>query len=289
MIGFTEAILLAIFIYWGWDTCLAINEETTDSDKTPGRAAVISTVVLLATYTLVTVAALAYAGAGDTGLGLANEDIADDVFSPLADSVLGSWAWVVLLAIVVSAASSTQTTILPTARGTLAMAAYKALPRQFGTVHPVYKTPSFSTLVMGVVASVYYIGLTIISDNILADSILSLGLAIASTTQFAFSCVRYFRKQIFTSARSFLILGLVPLLGGLMLTAAFIKSAIDMTDPEYGYTVLFGVGGAFVLGIGVLLLGVVLMMAWYATQESKPFFNGETLNDETPVLVPENE
>jgi amino acid transporter len=288
--GFTEAILLAIFIYWGWDTCLAINEETTDSDKTPGRAAVISTVLLLATYTLVTVAALAYAGAGDTGLGLANEDIADDVFSPLADSVLGSWAWVVLLAIVVSAASSTQTTILPTARGTLAMAAYKALPRQFGTVHPVYKTPSFSTLVMGVVASVYYIGLTIISDNILADSILSLGLAIAFYyAVVAFSCVRYFRKQIFTSARSFLILGLVPLLGGLMLTAAFIKSAIDMTDPEYGYTVLFGVGGAFVLGIGVLLLGVVLMMAWYATQESKPFFNGETLNDETPVLVPEDE
>ena len=74
-----------------------------------------------------------------------------------------------------------------------------------------------------------------------------------------------------------------------MLTAAFIQSAIDMTDPEYGYTVLFGIGGAFVLGIGALLLGVVLMMAWYTTQESKPFFNGETLNDETPVLVPEDE
>jgi amino acid transporter len=202
--------------------------------------------------------------------------------------VLGSWAWVVLLAIVISAASSTQTTILPTARGTLAMAAYKALPRRFSTVHPVYKTPSFSTLVMGVVAIVYYVGLTIISDNILADSILSLGLAIAFYyAVVAFSCVRYFRRQIFTSARNFLVLGLLPLLGGLMLTAAFIKSAIDMTDPEYGYTVLFGVGGAFVLGIGVLLLGVVLMIAWYATQESKPFFNGETLNDETPVLVPD--
>ena len=143
---------------------------------------------------------------------------------------------------------------------------------------------------MGVVAIVYYVGLTIISDNILADSILSLGLAIAFYyAVVAFSCVRYFRRQIFTSARNFFFLGLLPLLGGLMLTAAFIKSAIDMTDPEYGYTVLFGIGGAFVLGIGALLLGVVLMMAWYTTQESKPFFNGETLNDETPVLVPEDE
>ena len=94
--------------------------------------------------------------------------------------------------------------------------------------------------------------------------------------------MRYFRRQIFTSTRNFFFL---LLLGGLMLTAAFIKSAIDMTDPEHGYTVLFGIGGAFVLGIGSLLLGVLLMMAWYASQESKPFFNGETLNDETPVLV----
>jgi amino acid transporter len=155
-------------------------------------------------------------------------------------------------------------------------------------VHPVYKTPSFSTLVMGFVAIVYYVGLTIISDNILADSILSLGLAISFYYAIvAYSCVWYFRRQIFSSAHSFFILGLLPLLGALMLTGAFIKSAYDMLDPEYGYTVLFGVGGAFVLGIGALLLGVVLMFAWYLTRESKPFFHGETLNDETPVLVPE--
>ena len=53
----------------------------------------------------------------------------------------------------ISAISSTQTTILPTARGTLAMAVYKALPARFGRVHPRFKTPGFSTLVMGVVAS----------------------------------------------------------------------------------------------------------------------------------------
>jgi hypothetical protein len=51
--------------------------------------------------------------------------------------------------------------------------------------------------------------------------------------------------------------------------------------------VLFGVGGAFVLGTGALLLGVVLMMAWYLTAAGKPFFRGETLSRETPVLVPD--
>ena len=42
------AMLTAIFIYWGWDTAVSINEETKDPEKTPGRAAVISTLLLLA-------------------------------------------------------------------------------------------------------------------------------------------------------------------------------------------------------------------------------------------------
>ncbi len=288
--SFTEAILLAIFIYWGWDTCLAINEETEGKDRVPGQAAVLSTVLLLVTYVVVTVAALAYGGPGDSGLGLANEDNAEDVFSALSDSVLGSWSWLVFLAIVVSAVSSTQTTILPTARGTLAMGAYKALPRRFTDVHPRYKTPTVSTIVMGVVAIVYYVGLTIVSENILADTILSLGLAIAFYYGItAFSCVWYFRHTLLDSWRSFVFRGLLPLLGGLMLLAAFVKSAIDAADPDYGFTVLFDIGGVFVLGIGALLLGVVLMMAWYLTETSRPFFNGETLNRDTPVKVHEDD
>jgi amino acid transporter len=43
-------VILCIFIYWGWDSCLAVTEETKDADKTPGRAALISTVILLFPY-----------------------------------------------------------------------------------------------------------------------------------------------------------------------------------------------------------------------------------------------
>ena len=42
-----SGLLLAIFIYWGWDTAVSVNEETEDSTRTPGRAAVVSTVLLL--------------------------------------------------------------------------------------------------------------------------------------------------------------------------------------------------------------------------------------------------
>jgi hypothetical protein len=66
-----------------------------------------------------------------------------------------------VVAVLISAVSSTQTTILPTARGTLAMGVYRALPARFKDVHPVYKTPSFSTIVGGTVAICYYVGMTL--------------------------------------------------------------------------------------------------------------------------------
>ena len=36
-----------LFIYWGWDSAVAVNEETKDPARTPGRAAIISTVMLV--------------------------------------------------------------------------------------------------------------------------------------------------------------------------------------------------------------------------------------------------
>jgi amino acid transporter len=288
--GFTEAILLALFIYWGWDTCLALNEETKDPKRIPGRAALLTTVILLVTYVTVTVAAMMYAGLGTNGTGLGNEANADDFFLAIKDGLLGPFGWVLVVAVLISAVSSTQTTILPTARGTLSMAAYKALPRRFASVHPQYKTPSFSTLVMGVVASLYYIGMTLISDNILQDSILSLGLAIAFYYGITgYACVWYFRKDLFQSGRDFFYKGLLPLLGALMLTYAFVQSAIDMYDVDYGYSgSLLGIGSTFVLGIGALAFGVLLMLIWFAFPRSKPFFRGDTLNRDSEVLVPDD-
>src|SRR5450631_1441917 len=55
------AVLLAVFIYWGWDTAVSVNEETANPEVTPGRAAIISTLLLLATYAIVTVATASFA------------------------------------------------------------------------------------------------------------------------------------------------------------------------------------------------------------------------------------
>jgi hypothetical protein len=101
----------------------------------------------------------------------------------------------------------------------------------------------------------------------------------------AFSCVWYFRRTLFSSARHFFMRGLLPLLGGIGMAVAFIISARDMLDPEYGFTAFGPLGGVFVIGVGMLALGVPLMIA--CAVRFRAFFRGETLNEDTPILVPE--
>ncbi|BBX04268.1 amino acid transporter [Mycolicibacterium moriokaense] len=281
-----QAIILCIFIYWGWDACLAVGEETKDPGRTPGIAAVITTLILVCTYVLVAYAVQSFSGFGYVGIGLNNPMNTDDVLTVLGKPVAGTIAAsLLLLTVSISALSSTQTTILPTARGTLSMAVYEAIPKRFARVHPRYMTPAFGTIVMGLAALFFYLLLTFLSENALADSVASLGLAVAFYYGItAFSCVWYFRRTLFSSARNLFFRGVFPLLGGLAMTFAFGISAKDMIAPDYGYTAFGPIGGVFVLGVGMLVLGIPLMLACFAFG-TKRFFRGETLTAETEVKV----
>ena len=280
------ATLIAVFIYWGWDTAVSVNEETANPEKTPGRAAIISTVLLVVTYATVSVATVAFAGTGESGLGLANPDNADDVFAAIGPTVFGDsgagrlMEVLLILSVLSSASASTQTTILPTARTSLAMGAFQALPSSFAKIHPRYLTPTVSTIWMGAVSIVFYVGMTLVSENVLADSIAAVGLMIAFYYGLTgFAAVWFYRHHLFDSLRDFLMKGLWPFLGGVMLLTAFVIASYQYAQPDYGYTTLWGVGGVFVLGIGSLLLGVILMYVWNAMAPA--FFRGETLPKRT--------
>ncbi len=255
----SAGVLLAVFIYWGWDTAVACNEETRDAERTPGRAAILSTLGLLAIYLLVTVACQAFGGLAV----LTDEDNQGDVLAVLGDEVLGSvFGKVLIIAVLTSAAASTQTTILPTARTTLSMAARRAIPTVFRRMHPRYQTPTWSTVGMGVASVVFYVGLAAISGNVLADSIAALGLLIAFYYALTgFACVWHFRRDLTAGVRPFVVRGLLPFAGAAILTVCFAKSAHDMWAVDYGATSFAGVGGVFLLGIGSLVLGVLVMVA----------------------------
>ncbi|HET6987440.1 MAG TPA: APC family permease, partial [Kribbella sp.] len=217
MSAFVAGLSGSIFAFWGWDTALTVNEESVDADKTPGRAALLCVLSILLTYLLVAVALQMYAGVGDTGNGLANEEIADNVFGALAEPILGSQLHLVLfLAVLASSAASLVTTFLPTSRTMLAMGIYRAFPQRFATVHPVHKTPSFATIAAGVGSGIFYTLLTFVSERVLTDTIYSLGIMICFYYGLtAFACVWYFRKELFDDFRSTVFKLVFPLLGGL--------------------------------------------------------------------------
>ena len=276
------ATLIAVFIYWGWDTAVAVNEETADPAKTPGRAAVISTLLLLATYAIVSLATVAFAGVGEGGIGLGNPENSDDVFRALGPVVFGDSAFgkafeaLLVISVLTSASASTQTTILPTARTALSMGAYKAIPTRFARVHPRYLTPTDATVWMGVVSIVFYVAMTFLSQDILGDSIAAVGLMIAFYYGMTgFAAVWFYRRTLTDSLRNLVMQGLLPLLGGVMLLGAFVVASVQYADPSYGNTTVGGIGGVFVIGIGALLLGAVLMLVQYRV--SPGFFRGETL------------
>ena len=287
--AFAAGLSLSIFIFWGWDTTLTINEETTGSDKTPGRAALLTVLTILGTYLLIAISAQMFAGIGTQGVGLGNPDTADNVFAVLAGPVMGGLGIALFFAVLASAASSLQTTFLPAARTMLAMSFYKAAPEHFSRVHPRFQSPSFATLFSGVATAIFYAVMTFVSENVLVDTIYALGLMIAfyySLT--AFACVWYFRAELFANLKNFVFKGLFPGLGGLMLALLFFKTAVDTWNPAYGSGgTLFGVGNVFVIGVGLLLLGVVLMFAWQS--RAPAFFRGETLTRDTEVLQTEEE
>ena len=290
------AMLTAIFIYWGWDTAVSVNEETRNPDKTPGRAAIISTLLLLATYAVVTVATVAFAGVGDKGIGLANPNNSSDVFSAIGPTLFGSGPVGTILltllglSILTSASASTQTTILPTARTSLSMAVYKAIPERFARIHPRFLTPTWSTIGMGLASALFYLVFTWISVSLLNALIGSIGLMIAFYYGLTgFACVWYYRKTLFTSFRHAIMRGLFPLVGGLMLLAVFVYGVYNFAQPDWltdanGKNVtIFGIGAEAVVGIGGLLAGVVLLVVWRLIRPD--FFQGRTLPRRSHDLV----
>ncbi|MEI2701907.1 MAG: APC family permease [Baekduia sp.] len=252
-----NGVVIAVFIYWGWDSTVTVNEESTDSATTPGKAAVLATIILVLIYVIVSVAAQAYNGPA----ALADKD---DALSELATSVFGSWDKIVIIAVLTSAAASCQTTILPNARTYLSMARQGAFPKQLGEVSPRFQTPHVATITFGILAIAWYVLLTLISQSILYDSIAALGLMICFYYGLTgLACVIYYRRELTKSVRNFLMVGVAPLLGAAMLFYVFVKSCIDLSDPaEAESGAVFGLGVPLVIGLGFLLMGAVIMLVW---------------------------
>ena len=271
--------LVALFIFWGFDASLAMSEESGGNPKQAGRTGVISMTIILVTYVVFTVAALAYAGIDESDpLSLTHSDNIDDVFGAMATATVGPWgAAVAALVIGLSAFSATMSTVMPTARNLLAMASYKALPQRFASVDEATAAPKFATWAMGLLTLAIYLGLSLTSDSIVADSVYSVGISICVYYIVASaSSVLYFRRTAFSSVRTAFGQVILPAIAVIVLTYVLIVEAGNMMDPAYGSgSSLLGVGMVFIVGVLGMAIAVPLMLAWRL--KAPAFFQGRTL------------
>jgi len=260
-----DAILLGVFIYWGWDSGVAVNEESEDPAEGPGKAAVVSTILLVLIYVIVSAASQGFHGIGF----LTNEENQSDVLNALGKGVLGGTLdKLLIITVLTSASASTQTTILPTARTTLSMAHWKAVTNLLSRMHKRYLTPTVSTLGFGALSIAVTVPLLLLSESVLADSVTAIGFPICFYYGFTgVACGIYYRRELMRSVRNFLMLGVGPLIGGLILWGVGIKAAF-----YYGHTAnveskpILGITLPLWLGIGGMILGFVIMLI------SRPYF-----------------
>ncbi|MBK6886462.1 MAG: APC family permease [Tetrasphaera sp.] len=275
-----SGMLLGVFCYWGWESAVNLNEESEDTLDAPGRAGVVSTIILLFVYLGSAVAILGVMSL--TSLEEYDDDEA--LFGVVGDLVLGPFGWILLVSIIISGLASTQTTIIPASRGSLSMAVAGAFPNKFREVHPAYGTPAFGTWVIGAAAIVWYVVGSLISQNFLFDSLSALSIVVAFYYGLTgLACALYWRRELRRSVKAFVLVGLAPVVGAIVLFVLLVAAVLEYSDPAASYTEadILGVGAPLAMAVFIFVVGLVLMVVSRLTFAQRYFARrgGEQVDD----------
>lgn len=200
---------------------------------------------------------------GDSGLVLVD----------MSDVVLGPFAFLVLLAVALSALASTQSTMVPCSRAVLSMARRGALPARLGLTHPRFKSPWVSLAMLGGIAATWYFLISSISENAMVDTLSSLGILVAfyySITGIA--CVVYYRKHVVSSFKGFLMVGVGPTVGSIGLALMLIFGIQSVADPKASATGTAWLGLAPPLTIAAIVMVLGLIALLWRSLRSPGFF-----------------
>ncbi|MFF5370925.1 APC family permease [Streptomyces sp. NPDC013187] len=211
---FAQGMVLAVFFFWGWDAAFSVNEET----KNPGDSARGGLIALFAMLGLFLFASVAF----QREMSLAELVRNGPQALPYLGEKLAAepWATLPLVALMFSAVASVQATLIPTARGLLAMGRDRTMGPLWTRVHPRYGTPAAGTaLVMSVAAVIAVLAFAIprLSDMLLA-AVNAIGLIVALYYGLtALACAVRFRSARHEGAREALLAVCVPAVSGLVL------------------------------------------------------------------------
>jgi APA family basic amino acid/polyamine antiporter len=140
--GLFAALVSALWAYDGWNNVSMVSSEITHPQRNLPRALIFGTVAVIATYLLINVAYFHILGPAQVA---ASQRVAADVMGTLS----GQWAAkAVSVAVLISIFSALNGSILTGARVPYAMARDGLFFRTAAVVHPTYRTPGHSILML---------------------------------------------------------------------------------------------------------------------------------------------
>jgi amino acid transporter len=142
--GLMQGILVACFMYSGWDAAVYINEESHDRIESPGRAAIASVVMLALFYTLTVLGLQAVLTPAEL------ERHAGDALAVIGARLFPGTpaAAITSLVVLTGTLATLQAAVISAARVSFAMARDRVMPALLLRTDPLSGNPRAATLVM---------------------------------------------------------------------------------------------------------------------------------------------
>ncbi|HEX3784833.1 MAG TPA: APC family permease [Pseudonocardiaceae bacterium] len=268
--GFAASALIAAFYYWGWDVAANLNEETRSARRSAGLGGIVGVLIVFALFLGFTLL---------VNLLLTSADVSGSSGNLLF--VLGQSIWpgvggkVLSLAAMLSTVATLETTLIQVTRTMFAMGRDRTLAGAFGRTHRRWRTPWLATVVVAVVSLLLFVLSNLLGSvgTIMTDAISAIGLQIAFYYGLAgIAVVISYRKEILSSVRNAIFIGLWPLVGAVFLFWVLGESIRSNTAAVNG------------IGLGALAIGIIpLTIAW---RRRSPYFRRSRTTEELPPTEP---
>jgi amino acid transporter len=243
----TAGLLIAVFMYSGWDATIYVNEEVKHRRVNPGRAAVFAVAILIVLYIL---PQMGLQGVSSPANLQAN---ASSALIYVTQVIGGStWAKVMAFALVLSVIASTGTGIVASSRIAYGMASHRVLPPVLGQISRRFNTPAIGSIIIAfilIVATWAYLLSTSIA-NVFTDVVSVTGLLFAIFyVMTALAAIVYYRRRIFSRVWDSLLVGVLPLASAAFLAWVVVKSLQNAPNSQrYALT-------------GIVVAGLLMMFA----------------------------
>jgi amino acid transporter len=248
MKGLMGGILIACFMYSGWDASIYVNEETTDRANNPGKAALASVVMLALVYSIVTFAFQSVLSPSEL------QAHAGDVLSAVSGRLMHKpWDSVMALVVLTGTLATLQAAVVSAARVGLAMSRDNVMPKFFQRLSAAGASPWAATLTMSAI-NLLLLALALGTSSIaaaLTNAASSLGLiSIVYYAITAAAALWQQRATLASSAGNLLLGGLLPLIGVAFSLWVLVESL--STGAVSSTVMLYGLG-SIVAGAAVAL------------------------------------